>query len=149
MMRRVSKLANLSQRGQLSLDFVRLTFTSVLALLSVSDKTGLVDFSRRLVNVGLSLVASGGTAKALREAGLAVRLVGATSSQAGIQLVKMRSFSNTSVLWDRDVSELTGHPEMLGGRVKTLHPAVHGGILARRTPSDTADMDKLGYSLVR
>lgn len=148
-MRRVSKLANLSQRGQLSLDFVRLTFTSVLALLSVSDKTGLVDFSRRLVNVGLSLVASGGTAKALREAGLAVRLVGATSSQAGIQLVKMRSFSNTSVLWDRDVSELTGHPEMLGGRVKTLHPAVHGGILARRTPSDTADMDKLGYSLVR
>lgn len=149
MMRRVSKLANLSQRGQLSLDFVRLTFTSVLALLSVSDKTGLVDFSRRLVNVGLSLVASGGTAKALREAGLAVRLVGATSSQAGIQLVKMRSFSYTSVLWDRDVSELTGHPEMLGGRVKTLHPAVHGGILARRTPSDTADMDKLGYSLVR
>lgn len=149
MMRRVSKLANLSQRGQLSLDFVKLTFTSVLALLSVSDKTGLVDFSRRLVNVGLSLVASGGTAKALREAGLAVRLVGATSSQAGIQLVKMRSFSNTSVLWDRDVSELTGHPEMLGGRVKTLHPAVHGGILARRTPSDTADMDKLGYSLVR
>lgn len=149
MMRRVSKLANLSQRGQLSLDFVKLTFTSVLALLSVSDKTGLVDFSRRLVNVGLSLVASGGTAKALREAGLAVRLVGATSSQAGIQLVKMRSFSYTSVLWDRDVSELTGHPEMLGGRVKTLHPAVHGGILARRTPSDTADMDKLGYSLVR
>ena len=49
----------------------------------------------------------------------------------------------------RDVSELTGHPEMLGGRVKTLHPAVHGGILARRTPSDTADMEKLGYSLVR
>uniref|UniRef100_A0A3P9IC10 Bifunctional purine biosynthesis protein ATIC n=1 Tax=Oryzias latipes TaxID=8090 RepID=A0A3P9IC10_ORYLA len=95
--------------------------SSELALLSVSDKTGLVDFSRRLVNVGLSLVASGGTAKALREAGLAVR----------------------------DVSELTGHPEMLGGRVKTLHPAVHGGILARRTPSDTADMDKLGYSLVR
>ncbi|XP_024151733.1 bifunctional purine biosynthesis protein PURH [Oryzias melastigma] len=95
--------------------------SSELALLSVSDKAGLVDFSRRLVSVGLSLVASGGTAKVLREAGLAVR----------------------------DVSELTGHPEMLGGRVKTLHPAVHGGILARRTPSDTADMDKLGYSLVR
>ncbi|XP_072321445.1 bifunctional purine biosynthesis protein ATIC [Eucyclogobius newberryi] len=94
---------------------------SELALLSVSDKTGLVQFAKRLVDVGLSLVASGGTAKALRDAGLAVR----------------------------DVSELTGHPEMLGGRVKTLHPAVHGGILARKSPSDTADMDKLGYSLVR
>ncbi|KAM6979890.1 bifunctional purine biosynthesis protein ATIC [Aplochiton taeniatus] len=94
---------------------------SEIALLSVSDKTGLLDFAKRLVNVGLSLVASGGTAKALREAGLAVR----------------------------DVSDLTGHPEMLGGRVKTLHPAVHGGILARRSPSDTADMEKLGYSLVR
>ncbi|XP_067116951.1 bifunctional purine biosynthesis protein PURH [Osmerus mordax] len=92
-----------------------------LALLSVSDKNGLLDFAKRLVNVGLSLVASGGTAKTLRDAGLAVR----------------------------DVSELTGHPEMLGGRVKTLHPAVHGGILARRTPSDKADMEKLGYSLVR
>uniref|UniRef100_A0A8C7LL13 Bifunctional purine biosynthesis protein ATIC n=1 Tax=Oncorhynchus kisutch TaxID=8019 RepID=A0A8C7LL13_ONCKI len=88
------------------------------ALLSVSDKSGLLDFAKRLVNVGLSLVASGGTAKTLRDAGLAVR----------------------------DVSELTGHPEMLGGRVKTLHPAVHGGILARHTPSDKADMEKLGYS---
>uniref|UniRef100_A0A3Q3X7R9 Bifunctional purine biosynthesis protein ATIC n=1 Tax=Mola mola TaxID=94237 RepID=A0A3Q3X7R9_MOLML len=88
-------------------------------LLSVSDKTGLVDFAQRLVDVGLSLVASGGTARALRDAGLAV-----------------------------DVSELTGHAEMLGGRVKTLHPAVHGGILARKTPTDTADMDKLGYGLV-
>uniref|UniRef100_A0A4W6CN29 Bifunctional purine biosynthesis protein ATIC n=1 Tax=Lates calcarifer TaxID=8187 RepID=A0A4W6CN29_LATCA len=92
-----------------------------MTLLSVSDKTGLLDFAKRLVNVGLSLVASGGTAKALRDAGLVVR----------------------------DVSELTGHPEMLGGRVKTLHPAVHGGILARKTPTDTADMEKLGYSLVR
>ncbi|XP_027869793.1 bifunctional purine biosynthesis protein ATIC [Xiphophorus couchianus] len=92
-----------------------------LALLSVSDKTGLVDFAKRLVNVGLSLVGSGGTAKALRDAGLAVR----------------------------DVSQLTGHPEMLGGRVKTLHPAVHGGILARKSASDSADMEKLGYSLVR
>ncbi|TSK17744.1 Bifunctional purine biosynthesis protein PURH [Bagarius yarrelli] len=91
------------------------------AVLSVSDKTGLVDFAKRLVSVGLSLVASGGTAKALRDAGLTVR----------------------------DVSELTGFPEMLGGRVKTLHPAVHGGILARNTPSDQADMEKLGFNLVR
>uniref|UniRef100_A0A3Q1ILN4 Bifunctional purine biosynthesis protein ATIC n=1 Tax=Anabas testudineus TaxID=64144 RepID=A0A3Q1ILN4_ANATE len=95
--------------------------SSELALLSVSDKSGLLDFAKRLVDVGLSLVASGGTAKTLREAGLAVR----------------------------DVSELTGHPEMLGGRVKTLHPAVHGGILARKTSSDAADMERLGYSLVR
>ncbi|XP_030636394.1 bifunctional purine biosynthesis protein ATIC [Chanos chanos] len=94
---------------------------SELALLSVSDKTGLIDFAKRLVSVGLSLVASGGTAKALRDAGLTVR----------------------------DVSELTGFPEMLGGRVKTLHPAVHGGILARHTASDKADMEKLGFSLVR
>ncbi|KAL1282800.1 hypothetical protein QQF64_001603 [Cirrhinus molitorella] len=94
---------------------------SEIALLSVSDKTGLVEFARRLVSVGLSLVASGGTAKTLRDAGLTVR----------------------------DVSDLTGFPEMLGGRVKTLHPAVHGGILARQTPSDKADMEKLGFSLVR
>ncbi|KAI4896277.1 hypothetical protein NFI96_005148 [Prochilodus magdalenae] len=94
---------------------------SELALLSVSDKGGLLDFAKRLVSVGLQLVASGGTAKALRDAGLSVR----------------------------DVSELTGFPEMLGGRVKTLHPAVHGGILARRSPSDQADMEKLGFSLVR
>uniref|UniRef100_A0A9J7ZH46 Bifunctional purine biosynthesis protein ATIC n=1 Tax=Cyprinus carpio carpio TaxID=630221 RepID=A0A9J7ZH46_CYPCA len=87
----------------------------------VSDKTGLVEFARRLISVGLSLVASGGTAKTLRDAGLTVR----------------------------DVSDLTGFPEMLGGRVKTLHPAVHGGILARQTPSDKADMEKLGFSLVR
>uniref|UniRef100_A0A673J2S3 Bifunctional purine biosynthesis protein ATIC n=1 Tax=Sinocyclocheilus rhinocerous TaxID=307959 RepID=A0A673J2S3_9TELE len=90
-------------------------------LIFVSDKTGLVEFARCLVSVGLSIVASGGTAKTLRDAGLTVR----------------------------DVSDLTGFPEMLGGRVKTLHPAVHGGILARQTPSDKADMEKLGFSLVR
>ncbi|XP_016420799.1 bifunctional purine biosynthesis protein PURH-like [Sinocyclocheilus rhinocerous] len=94
---------------------------SELALLSVSDKTGLLEFARRLISVGLSLVASGGTAKTLRDAELTVR----------------------------DVSDLTGFPEMLAGRVKTLHPAVHGGILARQTPSDKADMEKLGFSLVR
>uniref|UniRef100_A0A4W4GZD6 Bifunctional purine biosynthesis protein ATIC n=1 Tax=Electrophorus electricus TaxID=8005 RepID=A0A4W4GZD6_ELEEL len=92
-----------------------------LALLSVSDKTGLLDFAKRLMSLGFSLVASGGTAKTLRDAGVSVR----------------------------DVSELTGFPEMLGGRVKTLHPAVHSGILARHTPSDQADMEKQGFSLVR
>uniref|UniRef100_A0A8C2PHB7 Bifunctional purine biosynthesis protein ATIC n=1 Tax=Capra hircus TaxID=9925 RepID=A0A8C2PHB7_CAPHI len=92
-----------------------------LALFSVSDKTGLVEFARNLASVGLNLIASGGTAKALRDAGLAVR----------------------------DVSELTGFPEMLGGRVKTLHPAVHAGILARNIPEDSADMAKLDFNLIR
>ncbi|XP_056391185.1 bifunctional purine biosynthesis protein ATIC [Hyla sarda] len=92
-----------------------------LALFSVSDKTGLVEFAKRLSSLGLSLVASGGTAKCLRDAGLTVR----------------------------DVSELTGFPEMLGGRVKTLHPAVHGGILARSTSEDQADLTRLGFSYVR
>ena len=71
------------------------------ALLSVTDKAGIVDFSRRLHSMGVELVSTGGTAAALREAGLPVR----------------------------DISDLTGFPEMLDGRVKTLHPKVHGGIL--------------------
>ncbi len=71
------------------------------ALLSVTDKTGLVDFARVLAGFGVDLVSTGGTAKALRDAGLPVR----------------------------DISDLTGFPEMLDGRVKTLHPKVHGGIL--------------------
>ncbi|XP_038278386.1 bifunctional purine biosynthesis protein ATIC [Dermochelys coriacea] len=91
-----------------------------LALFSVSDKTGLVEFAKCLNSLGLGLVASGGTANCLRGAGLNVR----------------------------DVSDLTGFPEMLGGRVKTLHPAVHAGILARNSPEDGADMDKQGFSLV-
>lgn len=92
-----------------------------LALLSVSDKTGLVDFAKSLSKLGLKLVASGGTATTLRNAGLAVR----------------------------DVSEITGAPEMLGGRVKTLHPAVHAGILSRLTASDLKDMDAQHYELVQ
>lgn len=84
------------------------------ALLSVSDKTGLVDLARTLVELGVELVASGGTAGALREAGLEVV----------------------------DVETLTGSPEMLGGRVKTLHPRVHGGLLARRDhDGDRADIE--------
>ncbi|NXI22153.1 PUR9 protein, partial [Sterrhoptilus dennistouni] len=91
------------------------------ALLSVSDKTNLVEFAKSLNALGLGLIASGGTAKSLRDAGLPVR----------------------------DVSDLTGFPEMLGGRVKTLHPAVHAGILARNIPEDNADMKKQDFSLVR
>ncbi|XP_058975341.1 bifunctional purine biosynthesis protein ATIC-like [Musca domestica] len=90
------------------------------ALLSVSDKTGLVDLGKSLSALGFQLVASGGTATALRNAGLAVK----------------------------DVSDITGAPEMLGGRVKTLHPAVHGGILARLTPSDLADMQKQNFDYI-
>jgi phosphoribosylaminoimidazolecarboxamide formyltransferase / IMP cyclohydrolase len=71
------------------------------ALLSVTDKTGLVDFARALVSFGVELVSTGGTARTLREAGLGVQ----------------------------DISDLTGFPEMLDGRVKTLHPKVHGGLL--------------------
>ncbi|HYC47082.1 MAG TPA: bifunctional phosphoribosylaminoimidazolecarboxamide formyltransferase/IMP cyclohydrolase [Burkholderiales bacterium] len=74
------------------------------ALLSVSDKAGLVDFGRGLAAHGVELISTGGTAKLLREAGLEVK----------------------------DVADHTGFPEMLDGRVKTLHPKVHGGILARR-----------------
>ncbi|KAI8130613.1 hypothetical protein FF38_02767 [Lucilia cuprina] len=91
-----------------------------IALLSVSDKTGLVDFGKTLNSLGYQLVASGGTATALRNAGLSVK----------------------------DVSDITGAPEMLGGRVKTLHPAVHGGILARVTPSDQADMEKQKFDYI-
>ncbi len=85
------------------------------ALLSVFDKTGLVELGRGLAELGVELVASGGTAAALRAAGLQVT----------------------------DVEELTGSPEMLGGRVKTLHPKIHGGILARRhLDEDRADLER-------
>jgi phosphoribosylaminoimidazolecarboxamide formyltransferase/IMP cyclohydrolase len=83
------------------------------ALLSVSDKTGLADFARALAGRGIELVSTGGTRRALIEAGLAVK----------------------------DVSELTGFPEMMDGRVKTLHPKVHGGLLAiRDNPEHQAAM---------
>ncbi|NOZ28306.1 MAG: bifunctional phosphoribosylaminoimidazolecarboxamide formyltransferase/IMP cyclohydrolase [Chloroflexi bacterium] len=88
------------------------------ALLSVYDKTGLVEFGRGLAELGFELVASGGTARTLSEAGLAVT----------------------------QVDEITGFPEILGGRVKTLHPAVHGGILARRTPEHLAELESHGIT---
>ncbi|XP_054162060.1 bifunctional purine biosynthesis protein ATIC-like [Oppia nitens] len=91
-----------------------------LAVLSVSNKTGLLDFAKRLNAIGLKLVASGGTAKLVRDAGIQVS----------------------------DVSDITGAPEMLGGRVKTLHPAIHAGILARKTPSDELDMKRQNYRYV-
>ncbi|MDM8519811.1 bifunctional phosphoribosylaminoimidazolecarboxamide formyltransferase/IMP cyclohydrolase [Anaerolineales bacterium HSG6] len=83
------------------------------ALLSVSNKRGLVEFAVTLSQLGWELVASGGTAEALRGGGLTVI----------------------------DVADLTGSPTMLGGRVKTLHPKIHGGILARSTREDQAELD--------
>ncbi|KAI8823439.1 cytidine deaminase-like protein [Fimicolochytrium jonesii] len=91
-----------------------------IALLSVSDKTGLLDLAKALHGVDVKLVASGGTAKAIRDAGLPVE----------------------------DVADITKAPEMLGGRVKTLHPAVHGGILARDIDQDNADMKARGYDKI-
>jgi phosphoribosylaminoimidazolecarboxamide formyltransferase/IMP cyclohydrolase len=91
------------------------------ALLSVSDKSGIVDLARSLAARGYEIVSTGGTARALVDAGIAV--IG--------------------------VSDLTGFPEMMDGRVKTLHPALHGGILARRDrPDDLAALDRLGIGLV-
>ncbi len=90
------------------------------ALLSVSDKTGLIDFARALSAQGVELLSTGGTAKAIRDAGIPVK----------------------------DVSEFTGFPEMLDGRVKTLHPKVHAGILSvRDNPAHAATMAEhgLGY----
>lgn len=92
-----------------------------LALLSVSDKTGLVELAKGLHECGLKLVASGGTSKAIKDAGLECM----------------------------DVSQLTGAPEMLGGRVKTLHPAVHAGILSRKIDSDVADMSRMNYEFIQ
>ena len=78
------------------------------ALISVSDKAGVVDLARRLAGLGIELVSTGGTCRTLREAGLAVR----------------------------EVAELTGFPEIMDGRVKTLHPMIHGGLLGRRGTDD-------------
>ena len=87
------------------------------AILSVTDKTGLVDFARQLSGLDIELISTGGTAKLLRDSGIAVK----------------------------DISDLTGFPEMLDGRVKTLHPRVHGGILHRReNPAHTAAVAEHG-----
>ena len=91
------------------------------ALLGVSDKTGLVDFARGLHEAGIEMIATGGTARILGDAGLPVR----------------------------QVSDVTGAPEMLDGRVKTLHPAVHAGILARRDrPEHLRALEEHGYATI-
>ncbi|MEL6872509.1 MAG: bifunctional phosphoribosylaminoimidazolecarboxamide formyltransferase/IMP cyclohydrolase, partial [Pseudomonadota bacterium] len=91
------------------------------ALLSVSNKAGLVDFAEQLANRGVEIVSTGGTARQLKDAGLKVR----------------------------DVSDVTGFPEMMDGRVKTLHPVVHGGLLAVRTDDDhMAAADEHGIGMI-
>ncbi|MFZ3483090.1 bifunctional phosphoribosylaminoimidazolecarboxamide formyltransferase/IMP cyclohydrolase [Sphingomonas sp. 3-13AW] len=95
--------------------------TVTRALLSVSDKSGILDLARALDRHGVELVSTGGTAKAIREAGLPVR----------------------------DISDLTGFPEMMDGRVKTLHPVVHGGLLAvRDNPEHVASMTEHGIGAI-
>ncbi|PWH12208.1 MAG: hypothetical protein DDG60_14290 [Anaerolineae bacterium] len=91
-----------------------------IAILSVHDKTGLVDFAQGLTHLGWTLLASGGTARLLRENGLPVT----------------------------EVADYTGSPEILGGRVKTLHPAIHGGLLARPTLADRQELLTLGWDFI-
>ena len=87
------------------------------ALISVSDKTGIVEMAKGLAALGAEILSTGGTAKALRDAGVAVT----------------------------DVSAYTGSPEILDGRVKTLHPKIHGGLLGRRhLPKHVAEMQQQG-----
>ena len=91
------------------------------ALISVWDKSGLDTFAKKLSECGVEIISSGGTAKYLRDSGLDVK----------------------------DVSEVTGFPEMLDGRVKTLHPKIHGGILAiRENPSHIKDTETNNIDLI-
>ena len=88
------------------------------ALISVSDKTGVVQFARGLSELGVEIISTGGTAQALQEAGVPVTYV----------------------------SDVTGFPEILDGRVKTLHPGVHGGILALRNEEHLVQLKKHGIT---
>ena len=90
------------------------------AILSVHDKTGIVEFAKSLADLGWTLLASGGTAKLLRDNGLSVT----------------------------EVADYTKSPEILGGRVKTLHPAIHGGLLARPTDADHKQLLDLGWDYI-
>ena len=90
------------------------------AILSVHDKTGIIEFAQGLASLGWKLLASGGTAKLLREKGISVT----------------------------EVADYTKSPEILGGRVKTLHPAIHGGLLARSTDADHKQLLDLGWDYI-
>lgn len=90
------------------------------ALISVSDKLGIAEFASALTELGYQLISTGGTARVLEEAGVEVERV----------------------------EKVTGFPEILGGRVKTLHPGIHAGILARDLPEDKAQLEKLGIETI-
>jgi phosphoribosylaminoimidazolecarboxamide formyltransferase/IMP cyclohydrolase len=91
------------------------------ALISVSDKSGIIDFARELSSLGVEILSTGGTAKSLRDAGIPVI----------------------------EVADYTGFPEMLDGRLKTLHPKIHGGLLSRRSnPKDMEDIKKHGIKTI-
>ena len=91
------------------------------AILSVSNKKGIVEFAKELNSMGIEILSTGGTAKTLRDAGISVK----------------------------DVSEYTGFPEMLDGRLKTLHPRIHGGLLSRRgNPKDMEEIRKHGIDTI-
>lgn len=90
------------------------------AILSVHDKTGIIEFAQGLVSLGWALLASGGTAKLLRDKDISVT----------------------------EVADYTRSPEILGGRVKTLHPAIHGGLLARPTDADHNELLNLGWDYI-
>jgi phosphoribosylaminoimidazolecarboxamide formyltransferase/IMP cyclohydrolase len=91
------------------------------AIISVSNKKGVVEFAKELKSMGVEILSTGGTARTLRDAGIPVK----------------------------DVSEHTGFPEMLGGRVKTLHPKIHGGLLSRRNnPEDMEEIRKHGIDTI-
>jgi len=97
-----------------------LTVKARRALLSVADKTGIAELGGALRDAGIELISTGGTARALREAGLPVR----------------------------PLEQVTGFPELLGGRVKTLHPAIHAGLLARDDPRDLAEVGRHAIGLI-
>ena len=91
------------------------------AIISVSNKKGVIEFAKALHSLGVEILSTGGTAKAMRDEGVKVK----------------------------DVSDYTGFPEMLDGRLKTLHPKVHGGLLARRdNPKDMEDIKEYGIELI-
>lgn len=91
------------------------------AIISVSNKNGVIEFAKALHSLGVEILSTGGTAKAMRDAGVKVK----------------------------DVSDYTGFPEMLDGRLKTLHPKVHGGLLSRRdNPKDMEDIKEYGIELI-
>jgi phosphoribosylaminoimidazolecarboxamide formyltransferase/IMP cyclohydrolase len=101
--------------------FIQEVFMIKRAIISVSDKTGAIEFAKGLVSIGVEILSTGGTAKTLRDAGIPVV----------------------------EVSDYTGFPEMLDGRLKTLHPKIHGGLLSRRNnPKDMEDIKKHGIGTI-